>query len=51
MFIELEHGLYKCFQVMKNKEQIYLNLKTFEHNKMEQMKAYYECFMKLANNL
>jgi len=29
MFIELEHGLYKCFQIMKNNEQMYLILKTF----------------------
>lgn len=36
---------------MKNDEKVYMQLKTFKHDKTKKMEAYYKILMKLVNNL
>lgn len=50
MFVELEQAFCKLFWIV-NDERVYLQLQMFKHDKMEQVKIYYECFMTLANSL
>jgi hypothetical protein len=51
IFEELEQAFCKHFQIVKNDEEIYMQLKNFQQQVDEQIEIYYKRLLKLVNRL
>jgi hypothetical protein len=51
IFEELEQSFCKCFQTMKNDEEVYMQLRTFQQQIDEWVEIYYKCLLKFINYL
>jgi hypothetical protein len=50
-FEELEHAFCKQFKIVKNNEEVYMQLQNIQQQTIESVKVYYEHLLKLANYL
>ncbi len=50
-FEELEQAFGKQFRIVKNDEEVYMELHNIQQQIVERVELYYECLLKLANYL
>ncbi len=50
-FEKLEEAFYKWFKIVKNNEEVFMQLRNIQHQTNEHVKVYYEHLLKLVNCL
>ncbi len=50
-FEELEQAICKWFKIVKNDEEVYMQLQNIQQQTIESVEVYYECLLKLTNCL